>query len=54
MFEVRDKDGNIIERANNSEGIYSLSQKLPPLEPPTERRSQYEEKGEDLILECPG
>ncbi|KAH1006834.1 hypothetical protein HUJ05_007527 [Dendroctonus ponderosae] len=54
VFEVRDKEGKVIERADNSEGIYSLSQKLPPMEPSTERRLQYEAKGKDLVLECPG
>ncbi|XP_050294335.1 uncharacterized protein LOC126734672 isoform X1 [Anthonomus grandis grandis] len=54
VFEVRDAEGKVIERVNNSEGIYSLRQQLPPLEPPVERRTQYEVKGKDVILECPG
>lgn len=54
VFEVRDKNGRVIERADNSEGIYSLNQKLPPIEPPVERRLQYEAKGTDVVLECPG
>lgn len=54
VFEVRDKNGKVIERADNSEGIYSLNQKLPPIEPPVERRLQYEAKGTNIVLECPG
>lgn len=54
IFEVRDKDGNVIETANNSAGIYSMLQGLPPVEPPVERRLQYENWGEHIALSCPG
>ncbi|XP_066249514.1 Ig-like V-type domain-containing protein FAM187A [Euwallacea similis] len=54
IFEVRDKSGNVIERVDNSKGIYSMSQKLPPMEPSVERRLQYEVKGSDIVLQCPG
>ncbi|CAG9766407.1 unnamed protein product [Ceutorhynchus assimilis] len=54
VFEIRDKDGKVLERANNSDGIYSLTQKLPPLEPTVERQVQYGVKGKDIVLECPG
>lgn len=51
---MKDKFGNIIEKANNSAGIYSLAQGLPPIEPYIERRLQYEETNTDVILKCPG
>lgn len=54
VFEVKDKNGKVIERANNSAGIYSMLQGLPPLEPPVERRLRYERKGDDIVLVCPG
>lgn len=54
VFEVRDKDGNILERANNSGGIYSMMQPLPPLEPPVQRKLQYEPKGKSITIQCPG
>lgn len=54
IFEVRNKDGKVIEQANNSEGIYSMLQPLPPLEPPVHRTLQYGVKGKRVILHCPG
>lgn len=54
MFEVRDKEGRVIERANNSAGIYSMLQGLPPVEPEVERRLQYEDWGRYVTLSCPG
>lgn len=54
VFEVHDKMGNVIEKANNSAGIYSLAQGLPSIEPQVERRLQYEELGTDVVLRCPG
>ncbi|XP_060536063.1 Ig-like V-type domain-containing protein FAM187A [Cylas formicarius] len=54
VFQVKNKRGEVIETANNSEGIYSLAQGLPPIEPPIERRLQYGIKGKNVILECPG
>ncbi|KAF7286903.1 hypothetical protein GWI33_003170 [Rhynchophorus ferrugineus] len=54
IFEVRDKHGKIVEKANNSAGIFSLLQGLPPIEPLVDRRVQYEEKDADIVLICPG
>lgn len=54
LFEVKDKSGRVIERANNSAGIYSMLQPLPPLEPPVERILQYGVKGKPVVLHCPG
>lgn len=54
LFEVRDKNGKVLESANNSAGIYSLLQSLPPLEPTIERRLIYGVKGKTIILACPG
>lgn len=54
IFEVKDKNGKVIEKANNSAGIFSLLQGLPPSEPSVERRLQYERKGTDVELSCPG
>lgn len=46
--------GNVIEKANNSAGIYSLAQGLPPIEPAVERRLQYAEAETEVVLNCPG
>ncbi|CAH1176230.1 unnamed protein product [Phaedon cochleariae] len=54
IFEVKDKNGKVIEKANNTAGIYSLLQPLPPLEPPIERRTTYGVKGKTIVLTCPG
>lgn len=54
IFEVRDKNGKVIERANNSAGIYSMLQGLPPAEPPVVRQLQYGEMGEKIVISCPG
>ncbi|KAH0808598.1 hypothetical protein GEV33_014190 [Tenebrio molitor] len=50
IFEVRDKNGNVIERANNSAGIYSVLQGIPSIQPSVERSLQYAEKGKKAIL----
>ncbi|CAG9840072.1 unnamed protein product [Diabrotica balteata] len=54
LFIVKDKHGNIIEQANNSAGIYSMLQSLPPLEPPVARNMLYVVKGKTIVLTCPG
>ena len=54
VFEVRDKNGNVIERANNSAGIYSVLQGIPSIQPSVTRFLQYEEKGKHVVLSCPG
>ncbi|VEN61614.1 unnamed protein product [Callosobruchus maculatus] len=54
VFEILDKEGKVIEKANNSAGIYSLMQELPPLEPDVERILIYAVKGKPIVLACPG
>lgn len=54
VFEVLDKDGNVIERANNSAGIYSVLQGVPAPQPTVERVLQFAVKGKKVILACPG
>lgn len=54
IFEVKDKQGNVIETANNSAGIYSMLQGIPQLEPPIKRMLQYEKTGENIVISCPG
>lgn len=54
VFEVKDKDGNVIERANNSAGIYSMLQGVPQIQPSVERLLQFAEKGKKIIVACPG
>ncbi|CAH2005952.1 unnamed protein product [Acanthoscelides obtectus] len=54
VFELIDKDGKVIEKANNSAGIYSLMQELPPLEPDVARILIYAAKGKPVVLSCPG
>ncbi|CAG9858447.1 unnamed protein product, partial [Phyllotreta striolata] len=54
IFVVKDRHGNIIEKVNNSEGLYSLKQPLPPLEPPVARTLLYGVKGKSIVLSCPG
>lgn len=54
VYIVKDKKGNVIETANNSEGIYSMTQELPPLDPPVERLLQFGSVNKDIVLTCPG
>ncbi|XP_074037052.1 uncharacterized protein [Leptinotarsa decemlineata] len=54
IFEVVDKDGKVIEKVNNSAGIYSIAQPFPPLEPTVERQTIYGVKGKTIVLTCPG
>lgn len=54
IFEVKDKNGNIIEKVNNSDGIYSVLQGIPPIKPEIAKRLQYETNGKDIVLTCPG
>ncbi|KAG5886478.1 hypothetical protein JTB14_026738 [Gonioctena quinquepunctata] len=54
VFEIKDKNGNVIEKANNSAGIYSILQPLPPMEPTVERQLFYGVKGKTIVLSCPG
>ncbi|XP_071054393.1 uncharacterized protein [Onthophagus taurus] len=54
IFEVKDKSGKIIESANNSAGIYSMLQPIPPPVPPLVQQVQYAAKGNDITIGCPG
>ncbi|XP_018318660.1 uncharacterized protein LOC108732390 isoform X2 [Agrilus planipennis] len=54
VFEVRDGNGRVIETANNSAGIYSIIQGIPPVDPDVKRKLIYAAKGEKIILTCPG
>ncbi|XP_020281749.1 uncharacterized protein LOC109853763 [Pseudomyrmex gracilis] len=54
IFEVRDEKGNVLERANNSAGIYSLIQGIPQLLPSVERNIIYAKRNKKIKLVCPG
>ncbi|XP_070163432.1 Ig-like V-type domain-containing protein FAM187A [Polyergus mexicanus] len=55
IFEVRDERGNILESANNSAGIYSMIQGIPPQPLPSITRNViYEKYNKKIKLICPG
>ncbi|CAH2041967.1 unnamed protein product, partial [Iphiclides podalirius] len=54
VFEVRTGGGELVERANNSDGAYSLSQGEPPRPPPVTRAVIFAAKGDGLVVKCPG
>nr|CAD7571066.1 unnamed protein product [Timema californicum] len=55
VFEIRNEKGNIIERANNSAGIYSTLQGVPSIRPDVQRVSLYEDTTSNRItIKCPG
>ncbi|XP_072942961.1 Ig-like V-type domain-containing protein FAM187A [Epargyreus clarus] len=54
IFEIRSKDGKLIERANNSAGVYSLNQRPLPQPPEPVRDIIFVEYGQKLTLICPG
>ncbi|XP_074093779.1 uncharacterized protein LOC141524033 [Cotesia typhae] len=54
IYEVRDRNGKVIETANNSAGIFSLAQGIPELQPSVKRVTLYEKHGYSLNLKCPG
>nr|XP_012137770.1 PREDICTED: uncharacterized protein LOC105662123 [Megachile rotundata] len=54
IFEVRDKQGNVIESANNSAGIYSMIQGVPVPPPTIIRTTIYQRYNKKAILICPG
>jgi hypothetical protein len=50
-----DEKGEVLEIANNSAGIYSTLQGVPPVPPPIERTTLYEDTSTDKItIRCPG
>lgn len=54
VYEVKDVHGNILEQANNSAGIYSMEQGMPPSEPHIEKSLEYRKANSDITLSCPG
>lgn len=53
MFEVVDKNGNVVDKVNNSAGIYSVYQELPPQLQTFQQIIQYVKLGHYFILVCP-
>ncbi|KPJ00874.1 hypothetical protein RR46_01353 [Papilio xuthus] len=54
IFEVRASSGEVLERANNSEGVFSLCQREPPQPPPPSRDMHFAPRGAAVLLKCPG
>lgn len=54
MFEVRDNQGNVLESANNSAGVYSMVQGMPIPAPPVIRTVIYRNYKKKTALACPG
>nr|XP_031836938.1 uncharacterized protein LOC116428886 [Nomia melanderi]XP_031836939.1 uncharacterized protein LOC116428886 [Nomia melanderi]XP_031836940.1 uncharacterized protein LOC116428886 [Nomia melanderi] len=54
IFEVRDKDGNLLESANNSAEIYSMLQGIPLLPPPVTCTIIFQKYKKKTALICPG
>ncbi|XP_063238184.1 Ig-like V-type domain-containing protein FAM187A [Bacillus rossius redtenbacheri] len=55
VYEVRDHEGRLVERANNSAGIFSIFQGVPTPPPDVQRRSRYESTSTPRItIQCPG
>ncbi|XP_013162813.1 PREDICTED: uncharacterized protein LOC106114241 isoform X1 [Papilio xuthus] len=54
IFEVRASNGEVLERANNSEGVFSLCQREPPQPPPPSRDMHFAPRGAAVLLKCPG
>lgn len=54
IFEVKDIQGNVIERVNNSAGIYSQLQIIPEPPPKVETLIVVTYLNEELNVTCPG
>ncbi|XP_076664382.1 uncharacterized protein LOC143366843 [Andrena cerasifolii] len=54
IFEVRNKQGQVLESANNSAGIYAMVQGMPIPEPPVIRTVIYQKFKKKATLMCPG
>ncbi|XP_024218491.1 uncharacterized protein [Halyomorpha halys] len=54
IFEVRTVLGKLLERVNNSAGLFSTLQGPPPLPPLPGRLTVYAQIGNPLSLSCPG
>lgn len=54
VFVVVDEKGNILETANNSDGVYSVLQGLPKDIPSVTRTLEYAFYKSFFKIECPG
>lgn len=54
MYEVKDTQGNVLEKVNNSAGIYSPLQIMPELPPRVETTVIVTFLNEQLNVTCPG
>ncbi|XP_049818643.1 uncharacterized protein LOC126264486 [Aethina tumida] len=54
IFEIIDRNGNVIEAANNSDGVYSFAQGPPPVEPEVQRTLIYASRENSVEIACPG
>ncbi|KAK3927148.1 Ig-like V-type domain-containing protein FAM187A [Frankliniella fusca] len=53
-FVIRNEKGQIVEEADNANGIYSTLQKLPKLPPPVKRKILFLEQWDTAHIQCPG
>lgn len=55
LFEEVTANGTLVDVADNSEGVYSEDQTVPPAEPEVGRQTLYEDTlAKIVILKCPG
>ncbi|XP_050524903.1 uncharacterized protein LOC126896293 isoform X2 [Daktulosphaira vitifoliae] len=54
VFEILDPQGNIIDKVNNSAGIYSSQQIIPELPPKTEKILIITHLNQNFNITCPG
>lgn len=54
MFEIKDIQGNVKEKVNNSAGIYSPLQMIPELPPKVETSVIITFLNKQLTITCPG
>nr|XP_021002966.2 Ig-like V-type domain-containing protein FAM187A [Parasteatoda tepidariorum] len=54
IISVTDQTGAVIDTVDNSKGVYSLHQPLPPLPALVSRRTLHEEVGKSIMMTCPG
>lgn len=54
IFEIKDIKGNVIEKVNNSAGIFSPLQIIPELPPKVETSVIITFLNEQLNVTCPG
>ncbi|XP_054706979.1 Ig-like V-type domain-containing protein FAM187A [Uloborus diversus] len=51
---VTDSSGKMLDTVDNSQGIYSMQQPLPPLPDLVKRKTLYGEEGSPILMTCPG